>query len=155
MEILGKKGLGSILKTILQVFFYLGIVISISLPFILKKFDVNITNSMIIIYPNSAMLLIITNNFIKLFDSLKKENPFCEDNVKLLKNTGIVTFIEAFLWIADLIYSITIAKFYDAALILILIFMAILFFGVSIALYILSEMLRQANNYKEENELTI
>ncbi len=34
-------------------------------------------------------------------------------------------------------------------------FLVVLFFGVSIALYILSELFRQANEYKSENDLTI
>ena len=39
--------------------------------------------------------------------------------------------------------------------IIVLIFITGLFLGVSIALYILSELFRQATDYKQENDLTI
>ena len=43
----------------------------------------------------------------------------------------------------------------DIILILGLAFLSVLFFGVAIALYILSELFKQAYKYKEENDLTI
>ena len=39
--------------------------------------------------------------------------------------------------------------------IIIVIILVILFAGVSIAFYILAELIKQATEYKEENELTI
>lgn len=75
--------------------------------------------------------------------------------VILLKSTGIVALIGSFLWILDLIFEIVLAKTYDAMIIMVLLFLSILFFGVAVALYILAELLKQATEYKEENELTI
>ena len=40
-------------------------------------------------------------------------------------------------------------------IVLVLAFLIILFAGVSIAFYILAELIKQATEYKEENELTI
>lgn len=155
MQILGEKGLGNTLKITLKICFYLGIVILIALPFVLHVFGLNLITSMLTIYPNGTILLIIANSFIQLFDSLKENNPFCNKNVKILKNTGIVSLIGSCFWFFNLIYSIFLMNNYDAVIILILSFMIILFFGVSIALFILSELLRRATEYKEENELTI
>lgn len=156
MKITGEKGLGNILKIFLQICLGLGIITVIILPFLLQKFYVlNLINCIVIIYPNGLVLSVITYKFIKLFNSLKNNNPFCESNVKILKSTGIVAFIGSILWLLDLIYEIIVMKTDYIVIIVTLIFLFILFLGVSIALYMLSELLKEATEYKEENELTI
>lgn len=155
MEITGEKGIGKILKVFLQICFYAGIVVLIVLPFILNKLGFGLGASMYVIYPNGIILLIITHKFIKLFNSLRINNPFCEKNVKLLKTAGIVSLIGSIFWLIDFLYEIFLAKVTDIVSICTLAFLSILFLGVSIALYILSELLKQATVYKKENELTI
>ena len=59
------------------------------------------------------------------------------------------------LWLIDLFFMIFVIGNKYINYIIVLIFLAVLFFGVSIALYILSELFRQATDYKEENDLTI
>ena len=155
MKIVGEKGLGNILKNFLQICFYFGIVILIGLPFVLKLFGLSLNASAFIIYPNGIILLMIAHKFIELFDSLKKNNPFCEKNVKILKNTGVIAFVGSCFWIIDLLYEIILAKSFNIVFILAMSFLFILYFGVSIALYMLSELFKQATEYKNENELTI
>lgn len=155
MQITGKKGIGNILKTLLQIAFYGGIILLVILPFILQAFGTHLNASMYIIYPNGLVLLMIVKQFIKLFDSLKKNQPFSESNVTILKNTAKVALIESFLWLIDLLYEIILAKAYDILLILVVTFLSILFLGVSIALYVLAELFKEATQYKQENELTI
>ena len=155
MKITGKKGLGNILKTFLQICFYLGIIILLVLPIGLQAFGLNVASSVFIIYPNGIILLMIVRKFIELFDSLKNNNPFCENNVKILRKTGIIAFIGACFWIIDLIYEVVFANSFDIVTILIMLFLFILYFGVSIALYMLSELFKQATEYKTENDLTI
>lgn len=155
MQITGKKGIGNILKTLLQIAFYGGIILLVILPFILQAFGIQLNASMYIIYPNGIVLLMIVKQFIKLFDSLKKNQPFSESNVTILKSTAKVVLIESFLWLIDLLYEIILAKAYDILLILVVTFLSILFLGVSIALYVLAELFKEATQYKQENELTI
>lgn len=155
MQITGKKGIGNILKILLQIAFYGGIILLVILPFILQAFGIQLNASMYIIYPNGIVLLMIVKQFIKLFDSLKKNQPFSESNVTILKNTAKVALIESFLWLIDLLYEIILAKAYDILLILVVTFLSILFLGVSIALYVLAELFKEATQYKQENELTI
>ena len=155
MKITGEHGIGKILKVFLQVCFYMGIFILIILPFILSKIGFSLGASMYVIYPNGIVLLMITHKFIKLFDSLRINNPFCEDNVKILKITGVVSLIGSILWLIDFLYQIILAQSMDIIFNSTLLFLSILFFGVSIALYILSELLKQATEYKKENDLTI
>ena len=55
----------------------------------------------------------------------------------------------------DFLYEIILALSEDIVFNCALLFLCILFLGVSIALYILSELFRQATEYKKENDLTI
>lgn len=155
MKILGENGIGRILKIFLQTCFFGGIILLIVLPFQLQLVGLHLNASAIIIYPNGIALLAIVYQFIGLFDSLKKNNPFCKENVKRLKYAGIASLVEALLWGIDLLMQTILVKSFEPIFILILIFMFALFIGVSIALYILSELMRQATEYKEESELTI
>ncbi|MBQ3415181.1 MAG: DUF2975 domain-containing protein [Clostridia bacterium] len=156
MKVMGEKGLGNILKVTLQICLSIGITTVIILPFVLNKcLGLNLLNCFVVIYPNGVILSIITYKFIKLFNSLTKNNPFCVENVKILKTTGIVALIGSVIWIFNLIFEIIVIKLDNIVFIATLIFLCILYFGVSIALYVLSELFKKATEYKEENELTI
>ena len=155
MRITGKKGLGNYLKIFLEVCFWVSAILLIALPFILGIFGLNIGASAFVIYPNGVVLLCIAYKFTKLFDSLKDNNPFCENNVKLQRSASKVALIGSIIWLLDFLYEIFLAKSYDIIILATLAFLCVLFFGVSIALYILAELFKQAKEYKEENELTI
>jgi len=155
MKIMGNEGLGNKLKIILQICYFGGIFGLIALPFLLKAVGLYLSAAAYVIYPNGIVLLVITHKFIKLFESLKQNNPFCDENVKILKTTAIASVIGAILWILDLAYEFILAQVFDIVFIVVLLFLGILYFGVAIALYILSELLREGAKYKKENELTI
>lgn len=155
MEILGEKGIGKILKIFLQICFLGGIAVLIILPFLLQMVGLRFNASAFVIYPNGIALLVIVRQFIGQFDSLKNKNPFCMENVKRLRISGIASLVETVLWTIDLLYTIFLAKGADVVIVLGLAFMIILFAGVAIAFYILAELIKQATEYKEENELTI
>ena len=155
MRVTGEKGIGKTVKIFLQAFLYIGIVALVVLPFLLTKLGFNLIGCMAVCYPNGIVLLVITHRFIKLFDSLRLNNPFCKENVKLLKTTGLVSFYGAILWLADFLYYTFLVKEKDIVLCGAFLFLAILFFGVDVALYVLGELFREATEYKEENDLTI
>ena len=154
MEITGKKGLGKVLKIVLIVGFILSIPTIAVSPMLLHHTR-NSTYSMIIIYPNGVLMLGIIYQFIKLFKSLEKSEPFTYENVDILKRTSIMSLIMSIFWIVDLVFMILIMKNTYINYILVISFLSLLFFGVSIALYILKELMLQATKYKEENDLTI
>lgn len=163
MKVTGKKGLGSILKIMLQIGFVVDIFIIIAI-FIYLFFTNNNMDIVKGIFTSSiaVLMLIIIKQFIGLFDSLKIEKPFCEENIKRFKKASLASgaiFIE--LLIAT-IFNICIHEYGIEEIFLYfvshdigMIFLTILFLGVSIALYILSELFKQANDYKSENDLTI
>ena len=142
----------------IKIFLIIGIIISVPL-IIISPMLLNHTSksmySMFIIYPNGLLILIFAYQFIKLFKSLEDNNPFNDDNVKTLKLSGIISLITSIMWIVDLLFMIFVIKNTYVNYIIVLLFLAALFFGVSIALYILSELFRQATEYKKENDLTI
>ena len=150
MKILGKNGLGNILKIILQICFGGGITFLITLPIILKSISI----FEIMLYLNGITMLVIVKQFIELFDSLKIEKPFCENTVKRMNTASIASVIMTVLFFIETIYKFALDNS-DIKINCILVFMTILFLGVAIALYILAELFRQATEYKSENDLTI
>lgn len=154
MKILGNNGLGKKLKIILTIGFILGIAVIIASPFFLEHTK-RVSYSMIIIYPNGGLMLAIIYEFIKLFKSLENNNPFTLENVRILKDTSIISLIMSILWLIDLLFMLFVIKNTYINYIIVLIFLMILFFGVAIALYILACLLRQATEYKLENDLVI
>ena len=174
MKIVGEQGVGKVLKVFLKVCFYVGIVILIGLPFIMKILGSNFISILVFsmfVYPIGIILLMITYNFIAMFDSLRLNNPFCKENVKLLKRTGIISLVGSAFWLIYFIFgmSLLFSEFHSFKNPLqsicflayffpyegMFLFLCILFLGVSIALYILSELFKQATEYKDENDLTI
>ena len=72
-----------------------------------------------------------------------------------MKKTSVISFVGALFWLIDLVYQVLFVNAKDIVFIVTLGFLSILFLGVAIALYILSELFKKAYDYKEENELTI
>jgi len=145
---------GKILKKIIKVAFLVAIPIIIILPFIIKG-ENNIIFYMSIIYPNSILMLGIMYQFIRLFSSLEKNNPFTIENVNILSTTSKISYSMSLLWIIDLFILLFGIKNNDLNYIIVIIFLSILFFGVGVALWLLSALFQKATVYKEENELTI
>ena len=154
MNISGKDGLGKFLKLFLIILFII-LIPGIALSPLLLHHTRNIIYSMFIIYPNGALLLEIIFHFIKLFKSLEDNNPFNFGNVKILNKTSLISFIICILWLVDLLFMIFIINNYYINYIIVLIFLSLLFLGVSISLYILAELFKKATIYKEENDLPI
>ena len=146
--------MGKILKRIVIVGMILAIPCIVLIPFLLNN-NYNVIYSMIIVYPNGALMIAIAYQFLKMFDSLEKNNPFVMENVKTLRKTGYLSFTMSLLWIMDLLIMVFGIGNTYINYIIVLLFLFVLFFGVGIALWTLSLLLHQATEYKEENDLTI
>lgn len=152
MKVTGKKSISSLIKVFLQILIVIGIIVVILLPLLLQKYIQYINPvleyypALILLYVSSIPAIIIVYEFIKLFGSLKDDNPFIESNVKALKISSICSFIIAIEYGAGM-FLVTNSIF------------GIIIVGVFIiawlGLYILSELLQKAIEYKEENDLTI
>jgi len=146
--------MGNILKIIVIIGIVFSIPVIVLIPFLLSN-NYSIFYSMLIVYPNGLLMVAIAFQFLKMFKSLEKNQPFTQRNVEILRNTGLLSFSMSFLWIIDLFIMIFVIKNTYINYILVLLFLFILFFGVGIALWTLSLLFLQATKYKEENDLTI
>lgn len=146
--------LGKLLKNLLIIGTIVAIPFIVISPMLLNHTSKTLY-SMFVIYPNGILMVLIAIQFIKLFKSLEENKPFTYDNVKILKTTSIISLIMSILWFIDLLFMIFIIGNTYVNYIIVLIFLTGLFLGVSIALYILSELFKQATDYKQENDLTI
>lgn len=146
--------MGKILKIIVIVGIVLAIPSIILVPFLLSN-NYSVIYSMLIVYPNGLLMLAIAYEFLKMFDSLEKKEPFTMKNVTILRRTGYLSYAMSVLWLIDLLIMILVIHNTYINYILVLLFLIILFLGVGIALWTLSLLLHQATEYKEENDLTI
>ena len=146
--------MGNILKIIVIIGIVFSIPTIILIPFLLSN-NYSVFYSMLIVYPNGLLMIGIAIQFLKMFRSLEKNQPFTQDNVNILKKTGFLSFIMSGLWIIDLLIMMFIIKNTYINYIIVLLFLFILFLGVGIALWTLSLLFMQATKYKEENDLTI
>lgn len=146
--------MGNILKIIVIIGIFFSIPTIILIPFLLSN-NYSVFYSMLIVYPNGLLMIGIAIQFLKMFRSLEKNQPFTQDNVNILKKTGFLSFIMSGLWIIDLLIMLFIIKNTYINYIIVLLFLFILFLGVGIALWTLSLLFMQATKYKEENDLTI
>jgi len=151
MKITGKNSLSNIIEICLKILLVIGTLVIIFLPYLLKAY-VQIFNpildynaALIILYVSGIPALIIVYKFIKIFGTLRQDNPFILENVQYLNVISICSLIIAIEYIIGLFFIISVFE-----IILIAVFI-IAWLGA----YILSELLRKAVEYKEENELTI
>lgn len=151
MKITGRNSLSNIIKIGLQIIFIIGIIIVLLLPLWLKKYCEYVNQrleyipALILLYISGIPALIIIREFIKMFNTLKENNPFILKNVKCLKISSISSLIITIeymvgIFITKSVFSIVVVGVFTVAW---------------LGLYILSELLKQAIEYKEENELTI
>ena len=151
MKVTGKNSLSNFIAICLKIIFVIGILIYITLPFLLNMY-VELFNpvlkyipALIILYASGIPALIIVYKFIKIFNTLKQDNPFIIENVKHLKVIPICSLIISIEYIIGMFFIVSIFE-----IILIAVFIIVWLGG-----YILSELLKKAIDYKEENDLTI
>ena len=151
MKVTGKKSLSTLIEICLKIIFVVGILIYITLPLLLNWYiDIfnpilNYTAALIILYASGIPALIIVYKFIKIFKTLRLDNPFTVENVRHLNVISICSLIIAIEYAIGIFFIVSIFE-----VILIAVFI-IIWLGA----YILAELLRKAVEYKEENDLTI
>jgi hypothetical protein len=139
-------------KWILDIMFYSGIVICITVPFIFRQagkfykvFQEFYLPFCIIFMIAGVFALVILWELRSLFKTVIREDPFVRENVTSLKRMGISAFCIAVTMLARLFFVIT-----PAALVLVAVFTIAGLFSL-----VLSLVFDQAVTYKLENDLTI
>ena len=151
MKVTGKRSLGAMIEICLKLIMIIGIIIVIGLPFFLEKYrewmhpQIEYYPTLAILYLAGIPALIVVYRVIKIFHTLGKNNPFCIENVKHLKVISVCSFIIMLEFMIGIFFITSVF-----AIVIIGVF-AVTWLGC----YILSELLKEAIKYKEENELTI
>jgi len=153
MKILDEKGLSGIFKRLLDIIFLGGIVIVLTLPFLLNWY-MDYLHGYIsekywfllpFLYITGILALFIVNELRSIFKTLNRRYPFQKDNVKSFKRLSICCFAISFF------YGVKIFVF--NSFLTIILFMVFIIGGFF--LLILAEIFRQAVIVKDENDLTI
>lgn len=171
MNILGEKSLSSKVVTGLKALFVIISLIDLLVIETIAKIVVELINTenikqslasltlFVMIIITGIIALFIIYQFIKIFGHLKKNELFCEDNVKRLNKISINCFVISAIYFLIAIFILTIVtKFFQEFVYYILacfIILAIVFVVAGIGIKILNEIYKKAIEYKEENDFTI
>ena len=142
-----------ITKWILDIMYYSGIIITITLPYTLKL--AGRYYSKVIAYNYSLMLftlgpaailgIMIIFQLRKMMKTVLDENCFVFGNVRSLEVMGILSIFISAIFVLKMLFLPTPAAF----------IIIIVFFVASLFSMVLSYVFRDAINYKEENDFTI
>ncbi len=139
-------------KILLDVMFYAGIIICVTVPWIFKFvgryysiFQRYYVPFCIIFMISGVFALIILWELRNMFKTVIKEDPFVIGNVKSLKRMGICAFIISACMAFRLVFVLT-----PAAMVLVTVFLIAGLFSM-----VLSQVFDKAVTYKLENDFTI
>ena len=139
-------------KIVVDIFFYLGIITCITVPFftpkIIKYLNLNenlITPTIITLLLSGMCAVYIIFQLKRTFKTLVAGNPFVIENTIYLKNMSIAAFIISAIYIVKLFYWFTFAT-----VIIVLVFLVAGLFCLT-----LKDLFAQAVKFKEDNDLTI
>lgn len=147
-----KKNLTMWTKYLLDVMFYAGIAVTLTLPFSVKKIGEllplmveHYEETVIIYFVLGVAAIVLIRELRKIFKTVLKEDCFVRENVVSLQKMGNWSFFIALMAVVRSIVYMTIAM-----LVVILVFVIAGLFSKVLA-YVFEEAVR----YKEENDLTI
>lgn len=139
-------------KYLLDLMFYLGIAVTATLPFTVKKFGVYLPGVMehyeetvIIYFVLGIAALVLIRELRKIFRTVLEENCFVRENVESLGKMGNWSFFIALMSVVRSIVYMT-----TAMGVVILVFVIAGLFSK-----VLARVFEQAVRYKEENDLTV
>lgn len=171
MKILGEKSLSSKVIVGLRILFAVISIIDIVVLSIIAKIVThivmldNVSNNIfdlivyIMIIITGIMALFIILQFIKIFNNLKENTLFCEDNSKRLNRISNSCFIMSSMYFIITILMFCIMSNLTEAFIYYIsafsIVLTIIFIVSGIGIKILNEIYKKAVEYKEENDFTI
>ncbi len=139
-------------KRLLDAMFYLGIALTISLPFLFRWVGTYILSfqkyysPLTILYVLSGVLcLLIVAELRKMFCTVLEDNAFVDANVVSLKSMGKYSFLISLLSVIRIFFSPT-----PATAVVVIVFAIAGLFSI-----VLCQVFEKAVRYKEENDLTI
>ena len=144
-----------ILKYSLYAVFLFGVIFALTLPWMLDRYFIILYDAYSV-YPGyrtfimaflisvSIPCLWIVIEMVRMLNSIPKE-PFVMRNVRALNRIGVIFLVLAAAFFGKCLLYITIMT----------LFCGFLFIGAGLFAFTLAALIRQAANYREENDLTI
>lgn len=140
-------------KLILDIMFFTGIIVLLTLPIWLrfagthysKDIEIHYLAMLIVFAVSGLNGLLIVNELRKMMKTVLEANWFVEDNVKSLRRMARYSLVISIFFFIKVLLVPT-----PATLIIILVFFIAALFSV-----VLSCVFQEAVNYKDENDLTI
>lgn len=153
MRIIDKRGLSGYVNILLHLVFAGGLGIMLTLPFLLDWYfgrlyfpaQRSFYFLLFFLYFTGAFCLWIVFEMIRIFKTLNRKNPFMMDNVTSLRRMAFAAFVIAAAYLLKIIL-------FNSFLTMII---TMIFIIAGLFLVILSEVFKQAVEFKEENDLTI
>ncbi|MGN0625178.1 MAG: DUF2975 domain-containing protein [Oscillospiraceae bacterium] len=151
IRVVGQGGLSSFLEKFCWVLFFAGIALTVALPWILDYYGKLFWNDLgadyirilIVLYPSALMALTVVWQLQKILAAVNRGTPFSLTNARRVKIVSVCCCVVGILFLIGIVPSLLAP----------LLGLAFLFFA-ALAL-VLSELVKQAVVYKEENDLTI
>lgn len=141
-----------ITKRILDIMFYMGIVILVLLPAIIYIFSMynNYYKKYIVVmflalFVSGIIALLIISELRKMFRTVIADDCFVDENVVSLIKMGNYSFIIAMITLARSVFYVT-----PASIVIIIVFVIASLFSK-----VLSQVFKKAVAYKKENDMTI
>lgn len=147
-----KKNLTMWTKYLLDCMFYVGIVVTVTLPFSVKKIAEllpymvgHYEETVIIYFVLGVSAIVLLRELRKIFQTVLDENCFVRENVESLRKMGNWSFFIAVMSVVRSIVYLTIAM------------TVVIFVFVIAGLFskVLAFVFEEAVYYKEENDLTV
>lgn len=158
MKIIDKKGISGLIERMLYIILTGGVLIMISLPFMLKyvlmsSLRVNFIDIesfwylfiIIFLEISGVVAALIILQALLLFKNINNDNPFSGKSYIYLKRTSVFCLIESILYLIKIILF--------NSLFTMVIFM--IFIILWLLILVLAELFKKAKDYKDENDLTI
>jgi len=139
-------------KVLIDVMFYIGILIVVALPFITERAtgffgydESSITLYTIVLFLSGLCTLYILWQLKAIFRSLLGGDPFIHTNVSCFRKIGVASFVIALIYVAKcfLLFSLTSVAF------------VIVFALAGLFCLTLKDVFKQAIDYKAENDWTV
>lgn len=147
-----KPTISKVTKIVVDIFFYIGIVCVIGVPFLGRIFQIQYnygTNNLkfmtVILFISGMCAVYILYNFKCMFKTLMGGNPFVRDNIKCLTHIAVASMIIA------LVYIVKAFVMFSLATITIICVFAI----AALFCLTLRDIFKQAIEYKEESDWTV
>ncbi|MDD3192493.1 MAG: DUF2975 domain-containing protein [Oscillospiraceae bacterium] len=151
ISIVGKGSLSSFLEKLCWVFFFAGLALTVALPWILNFYGrifwhdlgADYIRILIVLYPAALMALIVVWQLRKILVNVNAGNPFSLENARRVNIVSVCCLVVGGLFLAGIVPSLMAPM------------LGLAFLFLAALALVLSELVKQAAIYKEENDLTI